>query len=413
MQFIRGLKAIGKENGQVLIMLALLLPLLCIFVGFAIDFGFAFLVRTNLAKGADAAALATMRNLGKGTTQAQAIGQLIFNLNNNHGPNLFVTAPSANIQISTSGDPVVNVIASAKIHTFFIGMAGFPTLTVAASSQATRPPIILSLVLDKSGSMNDNGGAAALPGSVEDFVGYFLEGTDQLGETSFSWTGQDDVNISSTFQSSITSSVKSITFDGATYAYGGLQDAEGQITGVSSPPANAVKVAVFFTDGWANSIQSTVAGNPVNFGGCAPAEFSVGWCNGVSCWNGTNGKSIGGTVVSTTDTAATCDGVSTFTPQDTALGSSAKLTINNIATEADYRAVQLANTMRGQGITVYSIGLGDKINQTYLYEMANDPASPEYNANEPSGIAAFAPTADALDSAFQVIASNILLRLTQ
>jgi hypothetical protein len=114
------------------------------------------------------------------------------------------------------------------------------------------------------------------------------------------------------------------------------------------------------------------------------------------------------------NTAVTCDGVSNFTATDTAeiLTNPAKLTITNIADEADYRAVQYANTMRAAGITVYSIGLGDKINTTYLQELANDPASPDYNANEPSGIATFAPTASDLDTAFQTIASKILLRLT-
>lgn len=85
----------------------------------------------------------------------------------------------------------------------------------------------------------------------------------------------------------------------------------------------------------------------------------------------------------------------------------------NVSNDAKYRAVQLANTMRTQGVTVYSIGLGDKIDETYLQEVANDPASPEYNPNEPSGLAEFAPTASQLDSAFQTIASKILLRLTQ
>ena len=91
----------------------------------------------------------------------------------------------------------------------------------------------------------------------------------------------------------------------------------------------------------------------------------------------------------------------------------ALLNTTNVSTEAKYRAVQLANTMRAQGITVYSIGLGDKINETYLQEVANDPASPEYNSSEPSGLAEFAPTASDLDTAFQTIASKILLRLTQ
>jgi Flp pilus assembly protein TadG len=408
--------ATGKETGQILPLYALLLPLLLLFVGLGIDFGFAYLTKAQLAKASDAVSLAVMRNLGRGQTKASAIGQSEFALNYDANWGLNASAPTLSITYSSDqyGDPIVNVVATAKIKTFFIGLAGFKTLTVANYSQATRPPVILSLVLDKSGSMPLNGGAAALPGSVQDFLGYFIEGTDRLGEISFESISTQDVAISQRFQTPIQNSVNRMAFGGATFAQGGLLDAQTQVTGVSNPPPNAVQVVVFFTDGWANSIQATVAGSKVNFGGCAPAEFAVGWCNGVSCWNAANGASIGGTVVGSTNTAVTCDGVKTFTPQDTAdLGKSATLTIQNIATEADYRAVQLANSMRAQGITVYSIGLGDKINQTYLQELANDPASPQYDATLPSGLAEFAPTASELDTAFQTIASKILLRLTQ
>jgi Flp pilus assembly protein TadG len=412
--FIRGLNAAGKERGQVLILFALWLPLLCLFVGFGIDFGFGFLTKAQLAKACDAAALAAMRNLGQGQAQATTIGTAEFALNSNASSSLYVSAPVPNIKYTyVNNEPVVTVTASAQIHTFFIGIAGFPTLTIGNLSQATRPPIILSLVLDKSGSMLLNGGSTALPPSVTDFLGYFIEGTDRLGEVSFSDIGTPDVAISQTFKTPITNFVNGMPFGGATFAQGGLTFANTEVTGVSNPPVNAVQVVVFFTDGWANSIQATVAGNPVNFGGCAPAEFAIGWCNGVSCWNAANGGNMSGTVVGSPNTAVTCDGVNTFTATDTAdLTNPASLTINNIADEADYRAVQYANGMRAAGITVYSIGLGDKINQTYLQELANDPASPEYNPNEPSGLAEFAPTASDLDTAFQTVASKILLRLT-
>jgi Flp pilus assembly protein TadG len=414
---IRGLKPIGEESGQVAILFALLVPFFLLFVGFGIDFGFAFLTKAQLAKATDAASLAVMRNLGRGETVATAIGQSEFALNVNASSTSlrYVSAPSASISYSSAGgEPIVTVAATAAIRTFFIGIAGFPTLAIADSSQATRPPVILSLVLDKSGSMNLNGGSTALPPSVTDFLGYFIENTDQLGEISFSTIATQNVAMSQTFQTAIENSVNGMAFGGATFAQGGLLDAQAQLAGVSSPAPNAVKVVVFFTDGWANTNQDTLGGSLVNYGGCAPAEFDVGWCNGISCMNPTTGNVISGTVVSSTNAVAKCNGVSTFTAQDTAdLTNPAQLTIQNIATEADYRAVQLANTMRAAGITVYSIGLGDKINTTYLQELANDPASPVYNASMPTGLAEFAPTASQLDTAFQTVASKILLRLTQ
>ena len=411
MRFIRGLNAVRKENGQIMVLFILLLPLVLLFAGFGIDFGFGFLTKTKLAKASDATALAVMRNLGLGQSTATAIGQSVFAMNYNANWSLNASAPNVSITYSSDayGDPIVNISTTAKIHTFFISLAGYKTLTVSSSSQATRPPVILSLVLDKSGSMKLNGGSTALSPSVQDFLGYFLEGTDRLGEISFSSISTQDVAITKNFHSPIQNSLKNMAFGGATYAQGGLLDAQSQVTGVSSPPPNAVKVVVFFTDGWANTNQDKLKGSLVNYGGCSPVEGAVGWCNAFFCLD----PKTGNTDSYTMGSSGSCNGTSKFTAQDPSIKNPATLNWDNVSTDAKYRAVQLANTMRAQGITVYSIGLGDKIDYTYLQEIANDPASPQYDSSQPSGLAEFAPTADELDRAFQTIASKILLRLTQ
>jgi hypothetical protein len=85
----------------------------------------------------------------------------------------------------------------------------------------------------------------------------------------------------------------------------------------------------------------------------------------------------------------------------------------NVATEAAYRSVQDAIAMRNQNIVVYSIGLGDKISQSFLQQVANDPASVTFDSSKPVGQAVFAPTSADLQSVFQTIASKILLRMSQ
>jgi Flp pilus assembly protein TadG len=430
---IRALKAAKKESGQVLVLFGLWMPVLLLFSGMAIDFGFGFLTKLRLAKASDAAALAVMRNLGQGDTAAAAIGQSIFSLNINSSSHLFVTAPAASITFSTSGgEPVVNVASTATIRTVFIWLAGFPTLAVADTSQATRPPVLLSLVLDKSGSMNSNGGAQALPPSVLDFLSYFINGTDELSEVSFSTLASTDVPISTNFQTPITNYVNGMSFSGATYAWAGLNNAGAQIASIASPPANAQKVVVFFTDGWANTNNDIINGVSMNYGGDAPAEFSS--TSGIFCMNPTTGADTpsppyGVTAASSITMVAKCNGQNWFPATDTGppdnLPSQAPMDMVNIATEADYRAVKLANSMRALGYTVYSIGLGDKINNTYLMEVANAApytitsggvtttySNPDYNSSEPVGLAEFAPTSSDLDAAFQTIASKILLRIT-
>ncbi len=411
MHLIRAMKAAGEETGQILVLFALVLPLLLLFMGFGIDFGFGYLEKAELAKASDAVSLAVMRNLGRGETEATAIGDSEFALNFPANSDLLVSAPTVSITYSSDSydDPIVNVQATAKIRTFFIGLAGIKTLTVTGYSQATRPPVILSLVLDKSGSMNLNGGATALPPAAKNFLGYFIEGTDRLGEISFSSIATQDVQISQAFQAPIQNSLSTMSFGGATYAQGGLLDAQAQVTGVSNPPPNAVPVVVFFTDGWANTNQDIFGGKLVNYGGCSPVEASAGWCGAFFCMDPTTGNVIS----SSPGSVGVCHGARDFAAHDPGITNPAQMNTTNVSTDAKYRAVQLANTMRSQGITVYSIGLGDKIDETYLQEVANDPASPEYNPNEPSGLAEFSPTASELDTAFQAIASKILLRLTQ
>jgi len=445
---IRGLKAAGKESGQMMIMFALLLPLLFCFVGFGIDFGFAFLTKAQLAKACDAAALATMLSLGQGDTQATAIGQAKFYLNANGNSQLYVSVPTPNISIynppGTSSEPVVNVKGTAIIHTFFIGFAGFPTLTISNYAQATRPPIYMSMVLDRTGSMNGNGGAAALPGAVTDFLSYFIEGTDQLGQVSFAWSATNDVPISQTFKTPINNSLSRMNFADGTYSMSGLQGGFSQIPVPSALPTNAVPVVIFFTDGWDNTIQALLpspsASNNVlvEFGGNAAttAGFdendylafidpnNVGQNSGNGFWGqnpaypttaGTC-EAGGGNGYPSDRSMQNCNGANTFTPMGGSadpLGTS-PVPINriNITTEAEYTAYQEAEQMRAQGITVYSIGLGNDIDTTFLQEVANDPASPYYNASEPSGVYVAAPTAADLDAAFQQVAAKILLRLT-
>ena len=73
-----------------------------------------------------------------------------------------------------------------------------------------------------------------------------------------------------------------------------MLDGQTQINSVTvAAGENVVKVAVFFTDGWANTVEDTLNCPPstlLNFGGCAPPEAAVGWCSGFSFMDPTNGN---------------------------------------------------------------------------------------------------------------------------
>jgi hypothetical protein len=277
----------------------------------------------------------------------------------------------------------------------------YKTLHISANAQTTRPKLIMSLVLDRSGSMNLNGGAQALPPAVQTFIDMFDDNIDHVAMVSFSSIATVDVPIRTGFQLPIISAANAMRFGGATFAQGGLLDGQAQINSVPLT-GNVIKVAVFFTDGWANTNQDTLAcptRTLINYGGCSPPEAAVGWCGpGFAFINPNTGNTT------------SCRATQFFSQQNQKME---PLNITNISNDALYRAIQLSNQMRAQGIVVYSIGLGDKISQTFLQQIANDPNSPTFDPSQPVGEAVFAPTATDLQSVFQTIASKILLRLTQ
>src|ERR1700736_5743800 len=108
----------------------------------------------------------------------------------------------------------------------------------------------------------------------------------------------------------------------------------------------------------------------MNVGGCSPPEAAVGWCRNYSFMDPTTGS------------GRSC-GATTFPSQQT--GTTQSLNIANVSNDAMYRANLVANSMRSQGMVVYSIGLGNKISQAFLQQIANDPASATFDSTQPVG----------------------------
>ena len=399
-----------NERGQIFALIAVLIGVLILFVGLAIDFGQAYVTKTTLNKAVDAATLAAMRNLNLGQATATTDAVAAFKANYQSVPGLG-TVPTPTVTWFTSspcisGNTCVTINATTTINTYFIRALGaqFATLNVSDSATAQRNPLVMSLMLDRSGSMQNNGGATVLPGDVRNFISYFDEGIDNIAEVSFAGAQSDDVKMTTSFVTPVDNAVEGLTFAGGTYAYGAMYDGDQQILTIPPSP-NIIRVAVFFTDGYANTVNDKLKCNPPsttltnwNYGGCAPIE-----CGSVFFMNPTTGNWSGNS----------CNvNPYVFPAQDT--GTNQAINVTNITADATYRTEQLATKMRTTDqITIYSIGLGNLINKPYLQNIANDPAAATYDSSQPSGEAVFAPTAAQLDAVFQTIASKILLRLSQ
>ena len=449
----------SNHQGQILPMLALMMPVLILFAGLALDGGFAYLAKADLSKATDAAAMAGIQNFTSDcitspkTCNAWKIANNVFNAN--YGANCVIPVsgqPTPPVQCTptftmypTAGCPGIclSITATSTINTFFIRLLpSWQTVTVSDTAQALRNPVIMTLVLDRTGSMTSDGGQAALSPAINDFLSYFNDTIDQVALVTFAADSTTDVSMATNFTSNIEAAVPTRAcgtepcFGGPTFTQGGLQRGYCVETGTTNDSTNfkcdpgitaptplagttPINVVVFFTDGWANMIKETVSncnyiGNGLNLGASATGQ-----------WGGRDPAVVAGTggsdpyaylpvpVTQIDGTSVTCQSAATFPSQNPsyANGSNPKVnctncritwpipngqtdstwTQGNITNEALYRSVQTANALRTAGVYAYAVGLSSSINNTFLYQIANDCDNSPWPAPANSPIQAYLP----------------------
>jgi Flp pilus assembly protein TadG len=468
-----------KEEGQVILWLAFGLPMLILFAAMALDMGLIYQTKAKLSNSVDAAVLTGARNYSQGTGTAQTLGTDMFQANyGNASPSLAWTWCPTDPSCPT-GSPISSTLkATTTVNTTFMAyLPRFAQWSLSDTGQATRSNLIMSIVLDRSGSMgcggsNQDCGGVALQSAVPVFVGDFTNGTDHLAMISFSDDARVDVAITTSFQSPIDSAVAALVWDGGTFGTGAgtntfdivhgppLNLADYQNSTVTFPSGQPyVKVVVYFTDGLMNTVQDKLpctnggSGPPnptlYNFGGYDASSgnvfdffdptkdtYEVGDLSYL--YSGTNGSAGSGKGCSSSgngycngnppyNTTYSCKGVTTFPSQST--GVQTAFSRAAITADAQYRAIYTANQMRSEtpvATYIYVIGLGSFINtastEQFLATLANDPTGQwgnPLNSAQPEGL--FLPVVNcpsstctsSLNQAFQTIASKILLRLSE
>ena len=391
-----------RQHGQTLLMFVLFMVVLFLFAGLGIDLGFAYITRARLSKAVDAACLAAVRNLSAGTVSAGAIATNAFFAN--YGVSGRDVAPPVPVITFTTdiadNNISVEVNASVHINTFFIRAMpaivpngpDWKTLTVGSDAVATRKELIMTLVLDVSGSMDPargcpplfpsgdctgSGGGQFLPGAVETFIGNFSDTIDKAAMVKFHEIQENVVfagifpgtaQPQQPFRAAISNAVAAFTWSNATFSQGGLTNALVMENNAPAATTNAIKVVVFFTDGLANTVQDMLNCPPstlLNFGGRDWPD------NNYDVFDPVTGNNVN-----------TC-GATQF--KSTIDGMMKTLNRANISADATYRAIQVANDMRANNIIVYSIGVGGGVNTNFLLQVANDPASPTYAKTDYDG----------------------------
>lgn len=429
-----------QDSGQVLVLFVLSVIVLILFIGLGVDLGFSYITQAQLSKAVDAAALTAARNISLGTNTATQVALNAFA--NNYGvSSRDVTDPKVVVQIfsDANNNEVVSINATVSINTFFIRvLPQWATLTVASSAQATRDNVIMTLVLDTSGSMaprhgappggdgTGSGGGQFLPGAVTAFVNNFDENHDKAAMVSFN-TIQSNVFYGgfpsqpiSPFQQPIIDAVNAFVWTNATFSQGGLTNALILENNATIPAGQAVaKVVVFCTDGFANVVQGTFDCPPetvINFGGQDINSEGVGVVDdGCGFYDPTTGIILPGDnngkcFLDEGGSPSCCPGVSGFQSANNGMQPFLRA---NVSADATVRAIQVANQMRANGIIVYSIGVGGSIDPVFLAQIANDPSSPNYVATSFDGEFVVANDPSTLGAVFQTIASKILLRLSK
>ena len=152
----------GAKDGNTVVVFALSFIPLVGLTGAAVDYSRAQQLQTGMQAAADTTALMVAQSAASQTatvvqTSSNSYYKAIFN--NPAAQNLTVTGTYTN----TSGSTVV-VSATATYRTSFMGVIGFSTLPLAATSTASfgNSRLRVALVLDNTGSMAQSGKISAL-----------------------------------------------------------------------------------------------------------------------------------------------------------------------------------------------------------------------------------------------------------
>jgi Flp pilus assembly protein TadG len=219
-------------HGQTLVMFVSFLVVLIIFVGLGIDLGFAYVTKAKLSKALDAAALTGAHNVL--AANRDQLANSVFAMNYG-APSRDVggIAPTPTGTITTdAGIRTYTISATATINTYFIRILPmWRTLHVRATASAIRSRAVISIILDKSGSLALNNGWRGIAGvgtdsGVDTFIVKcgFDETIDKMALIRFSTVAETPVTLRQPYITAISNAVprQQSNYAGATFMEGGL-----------------------------------------------------------------------------------------------------------------------------------------------------------------------------------------------
>jgi len=141
-----------RKDGSVLVMFGLAAIPLILAVGVAVDVGRAYAVKVRLSSAIDDAGLAIASTLDPSVDLPTRLNTYFYG---NFAANQLGTATAVNFKTDPVNTNTYDVTGTATVPTTFMALAGYSSITVAASAHVTKraPNIDFYLLLDSSPSM--------------------------------------------------------------------------------------------------------------------------------------------------------------------------------------------------------------------------------------------------------------------
>ncbi len=272
--------------GTTIVSFALLLTALMGFVALGMEVGTWYLMRVELSKAVDAAALAGAANIASPNVNLAALAQ-------DFGDQNFATG-----YLGTEGSgrgAVAYTVSSTVSQMTVTGSAtgtgtisqifGVSAIPVSAMGVAQKNEVELMLVLDCSVSMAGQP-MTNLQAAATSFLGFFepSQSEDMMGLVTFSTAASVKVPLETNFVSAIQGYVKSLSANGATNAEDAVAQAGAQLPVQTGTPNASWKqqYIVFFTDGEPTAFRSTFVHSKTSYDAVAyttvdPYDSSNQW----------------------------------------------------------------------------------------------------------------------------------------
>ncbi len=261
-----------NQSGAVLVIFALLLIVLVGFMGLGMEVGRWYLVRSELSKGVDAAAMAGAKNISNPYIQMDTFVQ---EMGKENFPPGYLDTPgqgAGSVLFSSQllDSKNVQVTGTVSINAILARLFGIDQVAAQSAGVAQKNEVEIMMVLDRSGSMAGNP-LRDLKTAATSFLDFFQEtqDKDKMGLISFATGVTVDQQLGTNFVTAMTTKINAMTATGATNAEDAIDQSDGPkgFTDQTGIPGDkrVQQYLIFFTDGYPTAFRGTFRRNAIDY----------------------------------------------------------------------------------------------------------------------------------------------------